>query len=1065
MNEAQEVLFRPFRLDMANEQLWRGSQPITLRPKTFGVLRCLVERAGRLVSKEELLDTVWPDTTVSDVVPIVCVRELRKALGDDAEAPRFIETLVRRGYRFIAPLTSAQPVVSSQYSGVSRQKEAGDWGLGARPSSLQAPSPKSLAPNLVGRETELTKLHSLLSHAFSGERQFVFISGESGIGKTTLVDVFLDGGENWQLGSNSVPQQVPPAKLHLQAPSVWIGRGQCIEQHGAGEAYLPLLDVIGRLCSAPGGQEWIALLRRYAPTWLMQFPSLLNAPDIEELQRKIHGATQERMLREIAEAMEAATMSHPVVLVLEDLQWSDASTLDFLAFLAHRRGPARLFVVGTYRPAELTGGPHSLATLTQELCQHHLGTEMALSLLNESEVATYLKRHFPSELCDRAPLHEWAHRLHQRTDGNPLFLTNVVEYVIARDIDVTGGHLFPAMEQMLDVVPQSLQQLIEQQLDRLSLEDQHLLEVASVAGVEFSAAAVAAGLERDVVAVEERCRELARHRQFLQTRGVEEWPDETVATRFGFIHSLYQQVLYQRVTEAQKARLHVRIGTCIETGYHTQTKDVAAVLAMHFRNGRDYRRAVYYLHQAAENAVWRCAFQEANAHFTKGIELLHHWPDTPERTQQEILLHLTVLGPLLTLKGEASAEVEHFYAQIVRLHQHLGATEPSFLVLLGLWVVRLVRGELVEARTFAEQMVTRSETEADAVMRLWAHLAVGIGAYYRGEFTTAHAYCEEVTTLCDTQQPQHLLDPKMLALSFDALCMWMLGQPQRARQRSQEALSWAHGSDHPYNRVAAQLMASWLHVLLRDGATAEAEVDVALPAARAHGFVQYIALGTLLRGSALIEQRQSSDGLHLISQGFEALHTVKVRLGLPFWQGLRATALGSLGRTNEALAVIAEAEATMEQDGERFFAAELYRIKGELLVRQCGVRSLKCEVKKDLESSVQSLISDPPSTQHPAPNTQAKAEAEAYLRQAIAIARQQHAKALELRAVMSLVRVRQQCVLDSGLRVTDDDSRAALSEAHTMLAELCDWFDGDEETVDVREARGLLAELEERSRT
>ena len=239
------------------------------------------------------------------------------------------------------------------------------------------------------------------------------------------------------------------------------------------------------------------------------------------------------------------------------------------------------------------------------------------------------------------------------------------------------------MEQMLEVVPESLQQMIEKQLERLSAAEQQILEVASVVGVEFSAAAVAAGVESDVVEIEDRCRELAHHGQFLRPCGVEEWPDETVATRYSFIHSLYQQVISQRVTEAQKARLHLRIGTRLETGYREQTKENATALARHFTLGRDYRRAVQYSQQAAENAVWRCAFHEAHAHFAKGIELLHHWPDTPERTQQEILLHVTVLGPFIAVKGEASVEVEHVYERIIKLHQQLETANSPLLCFWG----------------------------------------------------------------------------------------------------------------------------------------------------------------------------------------------------------------------------------------------------------------------------------------------------------------------------------------------------------------------------------------------
>ena len=1052
MYEAHEILFRSFRLDVENEQLWQGQQPVALRPKTFAVLRHLVQRAGRLVTKEELLNAVWPGTTVSDVVPIVCVRELRKALGDAAKAPRFIETLARRGYRFIAPLTTAPLVVSSQHSVVSSPH---------LPTQSSVLSPQHSV--LVGREAELAKLHQLLGRALNGERQIVFISGEAGIGKTALLDTFLH-----------------------QLSEIWIGRGQCIEQHGDGEAYLPLLDVTGRICREPRGQGLIEILRQYAPAWLIQFPSLLSATDMEALQRKTMGATHERMLREMAEAMEVATATHPFVLVLEDLHWCDASTLDFLAFLACRRDPACLLVIGTYRPAELPVSGHSLSTLTHELSLHRQCEEIVLPLLTQAEVAAYLDLRFPPELRAGLPLATLASCLYQRTDGNPLFLINVADYLIARGSEKGEGSFLPSVEDMLEVVPQNLQQMIEKQIERLTPEDQQMLEVASAAGVEFSAAAVAAGVESDVVEVEERCRALARRGRFLWERGIEEWSDGTVATSYSFIHSLYQHVLYQRVTGARSARLHLRIGIRIEEGCGEQTRENAAVLARHFALGRDYRRAVQYLHQAAENAVWRCAFQEANAHFAKGVELLHHWPDSPDRTRQEQLLHLAVIGPLMALKGEASSEVEHSYTQIIKLHQQLGANEMPFLVLLGLWMVRLVRGELAAAQELAEQMMTQAESEKDPLVQLWAHLTGGICAFYRGDFTAAHTHFMQEAILYETQQhPQYLLDPKMVGLSFDSLTSWVLGHADLALQQSQAAVTWAQGLSHPYNEVAALVLAAWLHVSRREGDTAEEQVDVLLPGAQAHGFVQYVAIGTLFRGCALVEQRQSDEGVPLMFQGINAMHAAKARFGMSAWQGLLAAALGNLERIGEALEAMAEAETAMHNSGERFFAAELYRIKGEILLAQesteQGARSREPKAKIEKGERAKGRkgeeINVAPSPDLPV----ALSSPEECFLKAIDLARQQQAKLLELRAVMSLVRLRQQQAAEQGAAEStehgagsrehgarsreqgaenrEQEAGNALADAHRMLSEVYGWFTEGFETVDLQEAKGLLGEL------
>src|SRR2546426_3395944 len=232
MSAVAPIHFPPFDLDLANEQLWRGSAPISLRPKPFALLCYLVENPGRLVTKEELLKAVWPETYVSEGLLSTYIRDLRTVLGDDPAAPRFIETVVRRGYRFIAPLTTAPPVTSHK-SQVPR-------------SDAQHSALRTQHSVLVGREPELAQLHEWLAKALSGEHQVVFVTGEPGIGKTTLVDAFLH---------------------HVAASGgLWLGRGQCIEHYGAGEAYLPLLKALGRLCREGGGERLIGRVHRPVPT-------------------------------------------------------------------------------------------------------------------------------------------------------------------------------------------------------------------------------------------------------------------------------------------------------------------------------------------------------------------------------------------------------------------------------------------------------------------------------------------------------------------------------------------------------------------------------------------------------------------------------------------------------------------------------------------------------------------------------------------------------------------------------------------------------------------------------
>jgi predicted ATPase len=309
-------------------------------------------------------------------------------------------------------------------------------------------------------------------------RQVVFVTGEAGLGKTTLIEAFLEG-----IGGEG---------------ALWIARGQCIEQYGAGEAYLPVLEAVGRLCRDPEGPEVLPLLARQAPTWVVQMPWLVDDTTLQTLQHRVVGATRERMLREMAEALDVVTTLRPLVLVLEDLHWSDASTLDLIALLACRPESARLLVLGTYRPAEAMTPGHSPHAIKQELQVHRQCEELLLPFLSEAALAEYFAARFPGTALP-AGLRRFVYR---RTDGNPLFMVNVIDDWLAQGILVAEDGRWMLRQELVERgvgVPDNLRQIIQKQLDRLSPQEQHVLTVGSVAGVEFSAAAVAAGLGQEVV--------------------------------------------------------------------------------------------------------------------------------------------------------------------------------------------------------------------------------------------------------------------------------------------------------------------------------------------------------------------------------------------------------------------------------------------------------------------------------------------------------------------------------------------------------------------------------------
>ncbi|MEM7355939.1 MAG: AAA family ATPase [Acidobacteriota bacterium] len=525
-------------MDICNQLLLRGSQELALRPKTFEVLRCLVQHAGQLVTKAFLLDAVWSDRYVDDTVLKVSIREIRKVLDDDPKAPRFIETLHRRGYRLIGPITEADT-------------------SGDRVAVTGAQIPETLA----GRQMELSRLHACCEKVLRGDHQAVFISGEQGIGKTALVEHFL----------------VRAARV----TEVCMAYGQCQELQGKAEAFRPMLEVLTEIGQRSGNERLIRHLERYAPTWLAQMPSLLEPADYEALRRSPTGWRPERMLREIGAALAAFSAETPLILVLEDLHWSDHSTIDLVSALAARRGQARLMLIATYRyPPEPTN--RHLKTAHQLLRNRNQCVDLPLQGLSWAAVQGHLEETLPGGETAT----DLAERCHKITGGNPLFLVTMVEDLLNRGTLTQEGSQWQLASGAEEAtLGSNLGQVVEAQLEALSSEDQRLLEVASVAGVKFSALVVATAIEQDVVEIEEHYEALARRQQFLRSSRREAGRERRRAARYQFTHSLYQKVLYLRLAAAKRIQLHRRIGEALEVSYGNKAAEFAAELAVHLERG------------------------------------------------------------------------------------------------------------------------------------------------------------------------------------------------------------------------------------------------------------------------------------------------------------------------------------------------------------------------------------------------------------------------------------------------------------------------------------------------
>jgi predicted ATPase len=971
---------------LGNERLWRGSQEIKLRPKAFAVLDYLLSHAGQLVTKEELLEAIWPGTFVGEAVLKVAIRQIREALDDDPKSPRFIDTAHRRGYRFIGHIAE---------SSSTREKD--------QPIRTTA----NIPPGVVGREEALSRMRGWLDKTLHGERQIVFITGEAGIGKTALVDTF--------------------ARSIASVRSIRIGRGQCLEQYGTGEAYLPVLEAIGRLCREQS--QVIDVLRAHAPMWLLQMPSLVSAADREVLSREVFGATRERMLREMGEALEALTADLPLVLILEDLHWSDYSTLDLISYLARQRQPAQLMLIGTYRPVELIVSGHPLKAVKRELLAKQQCEELPLEYLSKEVVDKYLSVRFPTHRFPAA----LTGLIHERTDGNPLFMVNAVDYLVSEGLIGEGEEGWELLEEIDNVqvgVPDSIKHMIEKQLDHLDAEKQRTLEAASVAGTEFSTLALVAGLEEDRASVEARCEELARHNQFIQSAGVQVLPNGEAVSRYGFIHALYQNVLYERVSASRRVQLHRRIGKRGEELYGGRSKEIASELAMHFERGVNYEQAVRYLLQAAENDLRRFAYREVVALSRRGLELVERLPDTTERARQELSLHITLGVPLIATEGYAAPDVRSAYTRARELCRQLGNPPEISEVLWGLWTFYVVRSELGTAREIAEEFISLTKRDP------YSELTMEVTLMHLGEFSRSMKHFEKALSLYDPARHRkdavrYSQNAGVAAQCHGAWTLWFLGYPDQALDRIEKALNLAREIAEPHGLAHTFLFVAIVHQLRREDRLARESAENSITISSEHGLMLYQAASTVARGWALIQQGQPEEAVEQLRQGLAGYRATGTELLWPHFLALQAEALTKAGQKEEGLQVLDEAMEFAESNSERYYEAELYRLRGELLLVQSTNRTV-AKAAMGGRAVVQN-------------DSAVVASAEECFRQSIKIAQQQEANSLELRATMSLARLYK--------------NQGKPAEAQRMLSQIYNRFTEGFDTQDLREAKALLEEL------
>ena len=985
--------FGPFRLDLAAEQLLEGETVRPLQPRAFSLLRYLVEHPGRVVTKEELFEQVWDGAVVTESALSYAVAQVRKALSDSGRNPLYLETVHRRGYRFRAPELASAGAPSE-----GTENEEDSRGVALEPAQVRVPTP---AQSLVGRVAELERLGALYEQAARGQRQIVFVTGEPGIGKSTLVRAFVRG-----LDAQNTAR---------------IAVGQCVEQYGAGEAYLPVLDALSGL-GREHGPELASLLQTYAPSWLRELPALASLAPAAGNPAPT-GATSSwvnapRMLGELAEALRALTEERPFVFVLEDLHWSDRSTLELIDVLARRFDTSPLLVIATYRPEDVATTSHPLRQLVHELGIHGLCVELALQPLSPNHIGELI---FSRSLAVPGAA-SLAQRVHERTEGNPLFVTMLIDHLesFARSRSGEESTSPSELEEVLaEALPHRLRQFVEVRLRRLAEEDQALLEVASVAGARFSSFEVATAAAAETAYVEIRFEQLAREHQFVVEDGLTEWPDGTVCGGYAFNHALYRQSLYERLSEGRRVHLHRAIADRLEAGFEGASHRIAAALAGHYERARALEQAVRYHLIALQVDHMRDLRREARQRLLGALSLLHPEEPAPARALHD--LDLRIGSRQVDL--EEAAKTEGFAAaflRVLQINEECTAQrdwDPKRPVstLSVLWTHLVGASEFGLCRVLGERLLASALELGDEQQIRQGHLLVGDSLMWLGELAGARRHLEQAGSPTAPEDAEDRLVSGISRVSLSVV-LWLLGKPEQALLRTREGLDQT-ASSLPQALLYACGLGSWVHLGCGDPegsrALAAREVEVAEGVRLSH----WALSGRVNELIAEVAIAWPSDGEERLDSLFSEYEQDVVTYA-------RTTALlGELfarsGQVPRALELLDRAITKHEGSTERAFLAELLRVKADSLLAGAGETAAAEETR---------------------------AQAEACYREALAVARQQGALALELRAAAGIGK----------LHLGGEGAAAAARDLRDAYDRYTEGFD----TPELQSARELLGALE-----
>jgi tetratricopeptide (TPR) repeat protein len=830
----------------------------------------------------------------------------------------------------------------------------------------------------VGREAERAAIRAAFEAAANGVGRIVAVSGEPGIGKSTLVEDFL---------------------AEIATPA-WVARGRCSERLAGAEAHLPFLEALDSLLTRePSAAE---VMKRVAPSWYVHVaPMSGESSSAARLLPETANGSAERLMREMAALLHELSRSRPFVLFLDDVHWADVSTIDLIGFLAPKLSTLRGLMLLTYRPSDLTVSRHPFLRLKTDLAAHGVLHDAPMPFLSEQDVTQYVSAQLPAAPASAAAL------IYRKTEGNPLFMADLVRDL--RERDVVDGWA----AEIGDKLPESLRGMIERKLERLNDQDRQLLRVAAVQGVQFDSAIVAAVLDRDPADVEDALQALDRVHGVVQLVREQELPNRVFSLRYQFVHVLYQSALYGSIAPTRKAGWSSRVAGVLEAAFGDRKRTIAAELAVLYEVGRDPSRAAEHFLTASHVAASRFATQEALAFSRRGLAVLATLPVSADVEARELALQKAVLVPLHLLDGFGTPATERVSQRIVELSERLRDHGSLFAALDGQLVVHLARGQCLEAGGIVDRMIDVARQSGSDVQAMNAHMWGTTLRHHRGHLRDAHAHAEACLRLEAASNAATrittIFDPVVATLAESSRNLWLLGESTQSLAWAERAVTVAREVRHPNSLAFALLFHAWAYGYRGDWDTCVRSVEEGVALSTRLGLIQTTAWLRCAQGWTSIHTGKTADGLAELQGGIADSVRILGHIAMPSLCAMLADVLIARGEHARALDEVQRSLEANRTTHDNYFDAELLRLEGQCLLA-----------------------------------LDEREAAEAALDRAIAVARAQGALTFELRATTALGQLWA--------------SRGEAARARDTLSNVLERLPDPEPTADVRRAQGLQTE-------